>query len=128
MSSALELMQSVRTIAVVGYSDKPGRAGQYVPEYLRAHGYRILGVSPQARGCARSLAELREPVDLVLLFRKSGDLPAHLPEILALDPRPRGVWMQLGIRHDEVARALEAEGIQVVQDLCMMVEHQDLLG
>ena len=75
-----------------------------------------------------SLAEPRERVDLVNLFRARRHIPAHTAEILALDPAPRAVWMQLGIRHEESATRLAAAGIEVVQDLCLMVEHQRLLG
>lgn len=123
-----ELLKTVKSIAVVGYSDKPGRAGHYVPEYLEGHGYRIFGVSPTAQGASASLAEVPEPVDMVLLFRKSEDIPQHLPEILAMRPRPRAVWMQLGIRNQEVADALEREGFRVVQDACMKVEHASRKG
>lgn len=123
-----DLLESVKTLAVVGYTDKPGRAGHYVPKYLAEHGYRILGVNPRCEGCYPTLADLPEPADLVLLFRRPEEVTHHLPEILAMHPRPRAVWMQSGIRHDEVARALEREGIRVVQDRCMMVDHRTLLG
>lgn len=123
-----KLLESVKTLAVVGYSEKPERAGHYVPKYLEAHGYRILPVNPRCESCYKTLADLPEPVDLVLLFRKPEEVPQHLPEILAMNPRPKAVWMQLGIRNGEVAEALEREGLQVVQDRCMKVEHASLLG
>lgn len=123
-----ELLKTVKSIAVVGFSDKPERAGHYVPEYLEKHGYRIFGVSPKAQGACATLADLPEPVDMVLLFRKSEEIPQHLPEILAMEPRPRAVWMQLGIRNQQVAEALQREGLRVVQDACMKVEHASRRG
>lgn len=64
------------------------------------------------------------PVDMVNVFRRTRDIPPHLPDILAA--RPRVVWMQLGIRNDEVAEALARAGIKVVQDHCLMVDHRQL--
>jgi predicted CoA-binding protein len=73
------------------------------------------------------LAELQEPPELVNVFRRPESVPDHVDEILALAQRPRAVWLQLGIRHDAAARRLEAEGIAVIQDRCLMVEHARLL-
>jgi predicted CoA-binding protein len=70
----------------------------------------------------RSLRDVQPPADLVLLFRRSGDVPQHLEEILAANPRV--VWMQLGIEHAEVAETLARAGITVVQNACAMVEHR----
>jgi hypothetical protein len=75
---------------------------------------------------AGRLDELARPVDVVDVFRASEHLPGHVAEILAMDPRPGVVWFQKGIRHDEVARELEAHGIEVVQDACMMEMHERL--
>jgi predicted CoA-binding protein len=72
----------------------------------------------------RKLAEIPEPVDMVNVFRRPRDIPPHLPDILAAQPRV--VWMQLGISHDEVAEALARAGIKVVQDRCLMVDHRRL--
>ena len=128
-----DLLASVRSIAVVGIKAGLDEDAHRVPAYLQAQGYRIVPVSPKLESvlgerAVPSLRELREPVDLVDLFRAPRHLPAHADEILALSPRPRAVWLQLGIRHDEVARRLEAEGIAVVQDRCIMVDHRRLLG
>ena len=75
-----------------------------------------------------SLAALEGGVDLVNVFRAPQHVPAHVDEILALSPRPLAVWLQLGIAHDAAAARLEAAGIGVVQDRCLMVEHRRLLG
>jgi len=127
------LLRDVRTIAVVGIKADPSEDAHRVPAAMQARGYRILPVSPKCdevlgERCVASLADLREPVDLVDLFRAPQHVAAHAEEILALRPRPRGVWLQLGIRDDASAERLAAEGITVVQDRCLMVEHGRLLG
>jgi predicted CoA-binding protein len=128
-----ELLLHVRTIAVVGVKDGPADDAFRVPRYMQEHGYRILPVSPKLdqvlgeRAVAR-LGDLTEPVDLVNLFRAPAHIPAHADEILALSPPPRAVWMQLGIRHADATARLEAAGIGVVEDRCLMVEHRRLLG
>jgi predicted CoA-binding protein len=71
----------------------------------------------------RRLADVPGSLDSVVVFRRPADIPAHLEDILAA--KPRSVWMQLGIRHDEVAATLSAAGIDVVQNRCLLVELQD---
>lgn len=72
----------------------------------------------------KRVQDIPDPVDLILVFRRSELLPDHLADFLAVSPRPSGVWLQLGISHDEVAAALEAVHITVVQDRCLMVDHR----
>jgi hypothetical protein len=127
-SAIAEILSCCRTIAVVGVKAGEADDAFRVPRYMQAHGYRIVPVSPRLASvlgecCAPSLADLREPVDLVNLFRAPQHVPAHVDEILALRPLPRAVWLQSGIRHDECAARLRAAGIRVVQDRCLMVEH-----
>lgn len=126
-----EILERCRTIAVVGIKAGADDDAFRVPAYLQRHGYRIVPVSPKlervlGEPCVASLGEVAVPVDLVNLFRAPHHLPAHADEILALSPRPFAVWFQLGIRNDAVAARLEAAGIRVVQDLCLMVEHARL--
>ncbi|MEZ5331726.1 MAG: CoA-binding protein [Thermoanaerobaculia bacterium] len=128
-----EVLSSARTVAVLGAHVEPGKPAFYVPDYLASQGYRILPVNPGFVGRSQwgepfraSLAEIGEPVDLVDVFRRAEHLPGHLDDILALDPRPRTVWLQLGIRHPAVAARLVEAGIDVVQDLCTMAEHRAL--
>jgi predicted CoA-binding protein len=128
-----ELLAQTRTIAVVGIKAGAEDDAHRVPAYLQRNGYRIVPVNPKlervlGEPVAASLREVREPIDLVDLFRAAQHVPAHVDEVLAMSPRPRAVWMQLGISHDESARRLEAAGIAVVQDRCIMVEHRRLLG
>lgn len=127
------IFEATRTIAVLGAHDEPDKAACYVPQYLHRVGYRVLGVNPKLAGrqlhgapVVATLAELSEPVDMVDVFRRSEHLPAHLPELLAMQPRPAVVWLQLGIRHERVAEQLRAAGIEVVQDRCTLAEHRRL--
>ncbi|MCP5066512.1 MAG: hypothetical protein GY946_08085 [bacterium] len=127
------LLESVRTIAVVGIKAGAGDDAYRVPAYMQRHGYRIVPVSPKLdtvldEPCVGSLDALTETPDLVNLFRAAAHLPAHVDEILALEPHPRAVWMQLGIRHEEAVQRLEAAGIEVIEDRCLMVDHGRLLG
>lgn len=128
-----ELLDSSRTIAVVGIKDVDSEDAYRVPLYLQRHGYRIVPVNPKltrvlGERAVASLAEVHVPVDLVNLFRAPDHIPAHVDEILAMRPRPRAVWMQLGIVHGASAARLRAERIRVVQDRCIMVEHRRLLS
>ncbi len=125
------ILTDSRTIAVLGAHDDPLRPACYVPDYLYLQGYRVLPVNPLLVGkslwgqpvCA-TLAELREPVDIVDVFRRPEYLPDHLADILAMQPRPAVVWLQLGIRHDAFALRLQAAGITVVQDRCTLADHR----
>jgi hypothetical protein len=121
------LLAKTKTIAVVGLSSRPGRAGYYVPAYLQNVGYRIIPVNPTLDSALGekaypNLAAVPEPVDLVLLFRRSQDVPPHVTEAIAV--RAGAVWMQSGIAHEAAAAAARAAGLDVVMDRCMMVEHR----
>jgi predicted CoA-binding protein len=125
------VLRGSRVVAVLGASARPERPGYYVPAYLREQGYRIRPVNPAEAGTrlhdattVGSLGDVDEPVDVVDVFRRPDQLAAHLPEILAMRPLPRVVWLQSGIRDDAVADALVAAGIDVVQDRCMLAEHR----
>jgi uncharacterized protein len=128
-----ELIRTARRIAVVGLSRKPERPSHRVAAYLQQAGYRIIPVNP-AGGVTlgeavysdlRSAAAAAGPIDIVNIFRRSEHIPALLDALLEI--RPQLVWMQQGIRNDEVARRLESSGIPVVMNRCLAVEHQ-LLG
>jgi predicted CoA-binding protein len=126
------LLEATRTIAVLGIKDGAQDDAFRVPRYMQRRGYAIRPVSPKLREvlgerAVASLAELAEPVDLIDVFRAPANIPAHVDEILALEHKPKGVWLQLGIAHPSTAR-LEAAGIAVVEDLCLMVEHARLFG
>jgi uncharacterized protein len=126
-----ELVRNARRIAVVGLSRKPERPSYGVAAYLQRAGYTIVPVNP-AGGVTlgepvhpdlRSAAAAG-PIDIVNIFRRSEHIPALLDQLLEICPPL--VWMQQGIRHDEVARRLEAAGVAVVMDRCLAVDHQFL--
>lgn len=128
-----DVLARARTIAVLGAHHQPSRPAFYVPEYLHSQGYRVLPVNPTLVGTTlwgepvrATLAELGEPVDLVDVFRLAELLPGHLADVLAMSPRPRLVWLQLGIRNDAFAKALLDAGIDVVQDRCTLADHRGL--
>ncbi|HEU0076956.1 MAG TPA: CoA-binding protein [Longimicrobiaceae bacterium] len=123
-----EILRSARTIAVLGMKgeDEPESPASAVPQYLAAHGYRVIPVNPELAeaghpGAVATLGELTEAPDVVEVFRSPENIAEHADELLAL--KPKAVWFQLGIRNDAVARRLEEAGIRVVQDRCMKIEH-----
>jgi uncharacterized protein len=101
-----------------------------VPAYLQRAGFDVVPVPVYypdvteilGQPVHRDLATVPGPVDLVNVFRRSRDVPAHVDDLIALEPR--AVWLQSGIRHSESAERLARAGIQVVQDRCAMVEHR----
>lgn len=125
------LLETARTVAVLGAHPDPARPAHYVPAYLVEHGYRVLPVNVTKAGqtlfgetVRAALTEIDEPVDVVDIFRPSDAIAGHLDEILAMKPLPGAVWLQLGIRDDATAEKLRAAGIRVVQDRCMLAEHR----
>ncbi len=129
------ILNTVRTVAVLGAKAGVDQPAYYVPAYLASRGYRIMPVNPTLIGralfgvpVAATLADLAEPADVIEVFRRPEFLPGHAREILSLSWRPAVVWFQLGIRHDGAAELLARAGILVVQDRCMMPEHRRLLG
>jgi predicted CoA-binding protein len=127
-----EIIRSSKRVAVLGIKTE-AQAGQpafYVPEYLHRAGVDVIPVPVYypdvteilGKKVYRTLADIPGEIDLVDVFRRSQDVPPHLDDILAA--KPRAVWMQSGIRHEEAARRLAEAGIKVVQDRCLMVEHR----
>ncbi len=130
----VELLAATRTIAVLGIKTE-AQASQpafYVPSYLHSAGFEIVPVPvyyPEVTHILgekvyRKLVDIPIELDMVNVFRRSQDVPPHLEDLLA--KKPRAVWMQSGIRNDEVAEALAQAGIKVVQDRCLMVDHRYL--
>ena len=128
-----ELLKATKTVAVIGIKMEEDRPAYYVPKYMQDAGCKVIPVPvfyPEATEIMgekvyRSLAEIPSEVDMVNIFRKPSDVPIHLEDILA--KKPKSVWMQSGIRNDDVAEALAKAGIKVVQDMCLMVEHRALI-
>jgi uncharacterized protein len=128
-----EILRTARRIAVVGLSPKPERPSHGVAAYLQRAGYTIIPVRPTGSVIlgepvqpSLAAAAATGPIDIVNIFRRSEYVPALLDDLLAA--RPRLVWMQMGIRDDATARRLEAEGIAVVMDRCLAVDHHSLGG
>ncbi len=126
-SSIIKLLKESKTIAVVGFSSKTHKAGYYVPEYLQKQGYKIIPVNPfmntgLGEKAYRTLTDIPDPVDLVLIFQRSENVPPFVDEAIAIGAK--AVWMQLGIAHDGAASKATAAGLAVVQNACMLVEHR----
>ena len=127
------LFRDAQTIAVIGIKDHASEDAFRVPEYMQQAGYRIIPVNPKLDSVLNershaSLETTEDAIDIVNLFRASEHIAGHVDEILALDPAPRAVWMQLGIHHGPSAQRLREAGIEVIQDRCIMVDHKRLLG
>lgn len=125
------ILESSRTIAVVGIKDHPDEDAFRVPLYMQRVGYKILPVNPKLDSvlnepCRSNLSEVDQRIDIVNLFRASEHIASHVDEILALDPAPSAVWMQLGIHHGPSAHRLRQAGIDVIQDRCIMIDHRRL--
>ena len=130
MTNIPDLLQSARTIAVVGLSGRKFRPSYGVTEYLQHAGYRIIPVNPLetevlGEKAYPTLDDVPEKVDIVDIFRR----PEYVPEIVeaAIRIGARAVWMQEGVIHKEAAARAEAAGLQVVMDRCILKEHRRLV-
>ncbi|MCA9838157.1 MAG: CoA-binding protein [Trueperaceae bacterium] len=128
------VLRQNKTIAVLGAHTKEAKAAYYVPKYMLGAGYEIYPVNPAYAGqdlfgkrVLEKLEHLSTPIDIVNVFRRSEALPEHLDDILAMRPLPKYVWFQLGIINNDVAKKLSDAGIDVIQDRCMLADHQYLL-
>ena len=126
------LIRETKVIAVLGIKPEShsGQAAFYVAAHMLGAGFEIIPVPtyyPEVteilgKPVFRKLADIGRPIDMVNVFRRPQDIPAHIDDILAA--RPKSVWFQLGIRNDEAAQRLAEAGIKVVQDRCLMVDHR----
>jgi predicted CoA-binding protein len=124
------ILNTVKTIAMVGISPKDVRPSYFAFKYLLERGYRMIPVNPGQVGgdilgqpVYAKLADIPEPIDMVDVFRAPQFALAIVEEALALKPRPQVIWMQLGIRNDAAARVAEADGLKVVMDRCPKIEY-----
>ena len=122
-----DILESVRTIAVVGASPRPERPSHRVMAYLQRRGYRTVPVNPNAASdtingerCYASLAEVPEPIDMVDVFRRPEAAGAAVDDAIAVGAKM--VWMQLGVRDDAAAARAEAAGLKVVMNRCPAIE------
>jgi len=129
------ILGSVRTIAIVGASANDVRPSFFVTKYMIDKGYTVFPINPGHAGkeilgrmTYARLADVPEPIDMVDIFRASAAVPPIVDEVLALDPLPKVIWMQLTIRHDEAAARAEAAGLKVVMNRCPKIEYGRLSG
>lgn len=128
------VLESYRTVAVVGLSRNPSKASYQVARYLQAVGYRVIPVNPfvdQVLGetSYNSLLDVPETIEIVDIFRPSEEVPSIVEEAIKLKNRlgnPKVIWMQLGIVNEEAAKRAKEAGFKVVMDRCMMMEHKRL--
>lgn len=126
-----QILKNTRTIAVVGLSSSPSKAGYYVPAYLQREGYRIIPVNPHldtalGETAYDELSDVPEKVDLVLVFRRSEAVPPIARQ--AVEIGAAALWTQMGILSQEAAETASSSGLKVVMDACMMVEHRRYKG
>jgi predicted CoA-binding protein len=124
------ILNTVKTIAMVGVSAKESRPSYFAFKYLLERGYRMIPVNPGLAGqellgqkVYARLADIPEPVDMVDIFRAAPYALGIVEEALALVPRPRVVWMQLGIRNEAAAALAEQNGLKVVMNRCPKIEY-----
>ena len=129
------ILNSVKTIAVVGASANDVRPSYFVMKYLIAKGFTVFPVNPGQAGkeilgqmTYAKLADIPGAIDMVDIFRASNAVPAIVDEALALDPLPKVIWMQLTVRNDEAAARAEAAGLKVVMNRCPKIEYARLAG
>jgi predicted CoA-binding protein len=124
------ILNTVKTIAMVGASAKDNRPSYFAFKYLLERGYRMIPVNPGLAGkdllgqrIYARLAEIPEPIDMVDVFRASQYALPIVEEALTLKPKPQVIWMQLGVRNDEAAALAEAGGMKVVMNRCPKIEY-----
>jgi predicted CoA-binding protein len=124
------ILNTVKTLAMVGVSPKDNRPSYFAFKYLLERGYRMIPVNPGQAGkdilgqkVYAKLADIPEPVDMVDIFRASQFAPGIVDEALAMQPRPAVIWMQLGVRSDEAAAKAESAGVKVVMNRCPKIEY-----
>ncbi len=121
-----DILANANTIAILGLSPKPERDSNMVARYLKDKGYTIIPVRPAqdeilGEKAYASLDDIKEPVDIVDVFRNPAQIVPHAHEAIRL--KPKVFWMQLNIENHEAAELLTAAGIDVVMDRCIKVDH-----
>lgn len=130
-----EILREVDTIAMVGASTNWNRPSYFAMKYLQQKGFRVTPVNPKAAGetllgetVVAGLDALPGPVDMVDIFRNSDAAGAIVDQALTLDPRPKVIWLQLGVVNAEAAARAEAAGVRVVMNRCPKIEYARLSG
>jgi hypothetical protein len=124
------ILNTVKTIAMVGFSPKESRPSYFAFKYLIERGYRVFPVNPGHAGkevlgqkVYARLSDIPEPIDMVDIFRASEHVMPIVEEALTLKPKPQVIWMQLSVRNDDAARLAEQAGIKVVMNRCPKIEY-----
>ncbi len=125
-----DLLKNAKVIAVVGHSDKPHRTSYRIAQYLREEGYTVYPVNPtvetiDGEPSYPSLADVREPIDIVNVFRRSEHLQGVVDD--AIEVSAKAVWSQLGVVDMNAYETAQQAELDMVMDLCIKVEHQRLL-
>ncbi|MCE5334232.1 MAG: CoA-binding protein [Desulfobacteraceae bacterium] len=126
-----EILNSSKTIAVVGLSPKEDSPSNRVARYLKERGYTIWAVNPTCEEvlggkCYPDLKSLPGHVDVVDIFRNISAIPGIVDE--AIEIGAETIWMQLGLKHEEAEAKARAAGLKVVMDKCMKIEHSRISG
>jgi uncharacterized protein len=126
-----KLLKNAKTIAVVGLSDSPLRPSHGVSAYMQSNGYRIIPVNPAIKGAlgekaVASLAEIKEKIDIVDVFRRSEFVPEVVDEAIRL--KVPAIWMQEDVVHEQAAEKARKAGLFVVMDKCILKEHRARFG
>jgi uncharacterized protein len=124
------MLNTVKTIAMVGFSPKENRPSYFVFKYLLERGYRVMPINPGQAGkevlgqrVCTSLSEVPGPIDMIDVFRGSEHVKPIVEEALKLSPKPGVIWMQLTVRNDEAAKLAEDAGLKVVMNRCPKIEY-----
>ena len=125
------ILREYKTIAVVGLSAKWNRPSHFAAKYMKEHGYKIVPVNPGydeilGEKCYSSLLDIPEPVDIVDIFRRSGDVPPIVEDAIKIGAKV--VWMQLTVINEEAASRARDAGLEVVMNRCVKIEHGRLFG
>ncbi len=127
----LRILQTSKTIAMVGLSANPFRPSHFAAIYMLSEGYNVIPVNPReqeilGRRCYASLRDIPEPVDIVDIFRDPKAVPPIVEDAIAIGAKV--VWMQLGVINEEAARRAREAGLEVVMDACVKIEHARFFG
>jgi uncharacterized protein len=124
------ILNTVKTVAMVGFSPKENRPSYFVFKYLRERGYRVIPINPGQAGkevlgqkIYARLADIPEPIDMIDIFRGSEYAVPIVQEALALTPEPKVIWMQLTVRNDQAAKLAEDAGLTVIMNRCPKIEY-----
>lgn len=129
------LLNDVKTVAVVGISTNPVRPSYFVARYLGLKGYRVIPINPGLAGqelfgeaVYPDLASVPDEVDMVDIFRRCEAVPSIVEEALERWSNLKAVWMQIGVESAEGRAMAEARGVRVVENRCPKIEYQRLFG